>query len=289
MLQNLLVSACLAWASLLGAQASAPALSFAERPAQGPADEEPAELGNFGVGLQMAYYMASPSTASFYNGEDNDRLQFLLNDAITRQRIRDQAFEGFEFNLVDYARNMRYRNTMAVSLQMDYKLLGPWYFLARFSSVRLEAVGEFTFEVERINRESGNPEPYIERAVAGGRESRSHISLGLGRTFDLGNNFYAGLDAGLDINFVEVLKNNIVINGREFTLPTFTNQRNPQAEALNTVGLGFFLSPSIVYQKVNDYGFSLHLHYMRSSINVNRAVEHTGNNWLPAIGFTRRW
>ncbi len=245
------------------------------------------------VGLAVGYYVSGDATASYYNADDaginfgnsESRLQNLLTNPQTEPKIRE-SLGGYNFELSEYANDMRYNSTAAFDLQLSYNFNKGWMFSMYFRSVKLTAAGIFTLLVERTSQPNST-EPFLERANISGKESRSHIGLGVGKKFPFRENFYTLVEAGLDMNFVEVEQNIVEIAGQTYTLPTYNDPLNYQATEITTFGTGFFAAAGIGYQLPGQWGFLLKANYLQTSIDVNKIVQESIPVFLPTLGFSR--
>jgi hypothetical protein len=241
-----------------------------------------------GLGLFANFYMADDATASFYNGSDNNRLQTLFNDPLTRNRIED-ALGGFSFDFIDYAGNMVYNNAFAFEIELEYRFLRNWRASLQFVNAQLQATGNFTLRVNRRNTNNQTLDPYLENVSVSGTETRSHIKIGAGRIFPFSGGFYALAEGGFNMNFIEVNSNQVIIAERNFALPLFNNQLNMQAQQITTFGSGFFLAGGLGYELANGYGFIFKATYLSTSININDAIEANSNLLTIGVGLTKAW
>ena len=203
--------------------------------------QQESDSSNFRVGFFAGYYISGNATAGYYNGRDNNRLLNYMNIQEIETQIRE-SLDGYNFELAEYAQDMRYNNAASFELQASYLFGNNWNISMRFHSVNLEAASIFTLRVDRTNQ--GNPntlDPYLEEAKISGKESRSHIDLGLGKEFVFKNNLFILTEAGFDLNFVKVKENKMQIAGRTYSLPLYTNVLNQQATPTTTVGSGIYL------------------------------------------------
>lgn len=241
-----------------------------------------------GLGIYMDYYLPGNTTANFYNGQDNNRLQNTLNNPQIRDQI-EEALGGYTFQLAEYANDMRYNNALAFHLELDYRFGNNWKASIGFISANIEAVGNFTLLVDRVNRNNQTNDPYLEKSTINGKESRSHILLGLGKLFPLNDGFFASADAGFNMNFIEVTSNKFQVASRNFSLPLYNNQLNPQVQNINTFGSGFYLAGGVGYELPNGYGFSLKLNYINTRVNVNDVRIATTSNFILGFGLLKAW
>lgn len=242
----------------------------------------------FGFAIYANYYLPGHATANFYNGKDNNRLTNLLNNPQIRDRI-EEALGGYEFSLQEYANDMRYNNAFAFALELDYRFGNNWKASVQFINAQVEAVGNFTLLVNRVNRNNQTNDPYLEKATIAGTETRSHIILGLGKIFTLSDGFIASTEAGYNMNFVEATSNKIIVAERDFSLPLYNNQLNPQAQQITTFGSGFYLGAGVGYEMPNGYGFSFKASYINTEINVNDVLAANSNIYVLGIGLSKAW
>lgn len=239
------------------------------------------------VYLGPTFYQGFSSVASYYNGADNNRLNFLFNEPTTRQRI-EQALGGNTFQLVDYARNMRYNTAFGFQLAARYHWNRSWFADFALTNARLQASGTFTLSVNR-NDPNNNNQQVIEVATASGEERRNHISLGLGRSIGLGSGWFLEPALAFDLNFVEVASNQVIIADQPFALPVFNNPLNPQADQITTIGNGVGGFLDLVYLLPKHYGFSLRYAWYYSRIDVNQVRQNRGSLHLVNLNFHYRW
>ena len=245
------------------------------------------DSSNFRVGVFGGYYMSGNPTAAYYNGRDNNRLLNFISIQQIENQIRE-SLGGYNFELAEYAQDMRYNNTASFELQASYLFGKNWFISFHLHSVNLDAASIFTLRVDRTNQANPNTlDPYLEEAQISGKESRSHIDLGLGKDFVFETNFFIRTEAGFDLNFVKVKENKIQIAGTTYSLPLYTNVLNQQATPTTTVGTGFYLAAGAGFRFSNGIEFLLKTTYMNTKINLNNVVEDRLNIFIPSVGFTK--
>lgn len=251
------------------------------------AAQEPRDSSNFRVAVYAGYYMPDDVTAGYYNGQDNNRLQSYINIPQIENQIRE-SLGGREFELAEYAQDMSYNNAASFELQAAYLFGKNWNISLRFHNVKLSSVSIFTLRVYRTNQPNQpTTDPYLEEADINGKETRSHIDLGVGKEWVYESGFFVAGEAGVDFNFIKVQQNQMRIAGQTYTLPLYTSQLNQQASPITTIGSGFYLTTGAGFKFQGSMDFSLKLTYMRTRINLNDVVEGNSNILIPAIGFTR--
>jgi hypothetical protein len=244
---------------------------------------EDKEAGTLALSIGMGYYFSGDNSAYFYNGQSDGRLNFLLNQPQIESQLRD-AFDGYDFELAEYARDIRYTSTISFSLGIDYRLKNKWQISAYFNQVRLQAAGIFTF---RVNRQNPNNqiEPYLEQVNIGGQERRSQIQLALGKRIVLENNLYTLVEAGIDFTFVEPEKNQFEVD-RIYSLP-ITLQNNGVANNPLSTGVGFMVGTGIGYQLPASYGLVLKGTFVNTRIRLGDSVDERVNVFVPTLAFTK--
>ncbi len=249
--------------------------------------QETNDSSNFRVGIFAGYYISGNSTAMYYNGSDNNRLLNYMGVPQVETQIRE-SLNTDNFELAEYAQDMRYNNAAAFELQASYLFGKNWNISLRFHSVNLEASSIFTLRVDPKNQ--GNPQtldPYLENVQISGKESRSHIGLGVGKEFFFDNNVFVLTEAGFELNFVKVEENKMLIAQRTFALPLYTNVLNQQATPTATIGTGIYLAMGSGIRFDNGLEFILKATYINTKINLNDAVEDRLNMFIPSVGFTK--
>lgn len=241
----------------------------------------------FKLGIYVGYYNSGDATANYYNGRDNNRLEYFLKQPYTHTQIKE-SLGGYEFSLEEYANDMRYNAAASFELQMAYEFGRNWSISARFHNVSLAAAGIFTLRVQRQNQ-NNSVEPYLEQADISGKETRSHIDFGVGKKFFFEEKFYFLAEAGLDLNFVEVKENKLRIADRTYGLSTYTNVLNQQASNPTTFGSGFYLGPGLGYAFPGNMDFLVKATYMRTKININKVFKAQTNIFIPSVGFSMRF
>jgi len=243
------------------------------------------DSSHWNMSIGIGYYFPSNTTASYYNGQDNNRLQFLLQGQQKPQIM--ESLGNYEYELAEYALDMVYNNAASFELELGYYFGKNWNISVYFRNVTVSAAGIFTLRVQRQNQ-NNTLDPYLEPSNISGRERRSHLALGAGKRFYLNkSNFFIPAEAGVDFNFTEVLENKVEIAGNTYTLPTFNNIQTQQANNPITVGSGFFISTGIGYKFPSQYGFIIKGTYIRSNINVNDVVSGNSPVFLASLNFSR--
>ena len=243
------------------------------------------DSAGFRVGIYAGYYIAGDGPARYYAAADNDRLVDYLSISENQDRVIE-ALGNYDFTLAQMAQDMAYNNSFAFELSAELLFRKYWYMAIRFMNTRLEASGVFTLDIQRPNPGVGPPDN-LQQVNIGGTEKRSHIDIGVGKQVGLAENVFMLLEAGLDLNFIEVVSNEFFINEEKFTLPIYTDPFNPQATPGNTVGAGFYVTTGIGYELESSLGFWLKLCYQQTNVNINRVIEENTVIFTPSIGFTK--
>ncbi len=249
--------------------------------------QEVSDSSNFKLGIFAGYYISGDATAEYYNGRDNNRLLNYMNIQEIERQIKE-SLDGYNFELAGYAQDMRYNNAASFELQASYLFGNNWNISLRFHSANLEAASIFTLRVDRTNQ--GNPntlDPYLEEAKISGKESRSHIDIGLGKEFVFENNLFILTEAGFDLNFVKVKENKMQIAGRTYSLPLYTDALNQQASPTTTIGTGVYFTGGAGFRFSNGMDFLLKTTYMNTKINVNDVIVDRLNIFIPSVGFSK--
>jgi len=212
----------------------------------------------------------------------------LLSNPVTRNQIED-ALGGYTFEFVDYAGNMVYNNAFAFEIELEYRFSKNWRVSLQFMNAQLQATGNFTLLVNRRNTNNQTNNPFLENASANGTETRSHIKIGLGRIFSIKKGFYALAEGGVNMNFIEVNNNQVIVADRRFGLPLFNNQLNQQVQEITTFGSGFFAAGGLGYELSSGYGFIFKASFIRTQVNINDAVAAQSNLFTLGIGLTKAW
>jgi hypothetical protein len=245
--------------------------------------EEDAQAGTLAISIGVGYYLGQNNTARFYSGQDNNRLNLLLNQPQIESQIQDEL-GGYPFELAAFAQDMRYNRTVSFSLGIDYRLKNQWQISAYFNQVRLQVAGIFTLRVQRQSQ-PGQADPFLEQVSIGGEERRSQIQLVLGKRFFLKSNFYVLAEGGLDFTFVEPEQNQFQI-GQIYSLP-ITTLNNGVANNPIALGTGIVLGAGIGYQLPSEYGILLKTSFINTQINLNDVVDERVNVFLPTVAFTK--
>lgn len=243
------------------------------------------QAGTLALSIGLGYYFSGNSTASFYSAQADGRLNFFLAQPQIEAQIRD-ALGGYDFEIAEFAQDMRYNNTISFSLGFDYRLKNNWQISAYLNQVRLQAAGIFTLRVERTNQNAPNQlDPFIEQVSIGGQERRSQIQLALGKRIFLESNFYTLLEGGVDFTFIEPEKNQFEIV-TIYSLPV-TLQNNGVANNPLSVGVGFMAGAGVGYQLPSEYGLLFKATYINTRVNLNDVVNERVNIFVPTLAFTK--
>lgn len=245
------------------------------------------DSSSLSVYLAPALYQSFSTTAHYYSGEDNNRLQTLFNEPRRRDQI-EQALGGNTFQLVDYAQNLEYNVAFAYAFGARYRWNKGWLFDLQLTNVRLQAVGTFTLQVDRKDPNNNNQQ-VIEVATASGEESRNHILFALGKQFDLGAGWSLSPLLCFDLNFVEVVNNQVIIAEQTFRLPTFNNILNQQATQITTIGSGYGGALELGYRFPKHYGIALRYQYLNAKIDVNQVITDRGSVNQFSLNLFYRW
>lgn len=245
--------------------------------------DEDEKAGTLALSIGVGYYFSGNATASFYNAQADGRLNFFLSQPQIESQIRD-AFDGYDFELAQYAQDMRYNNSISFSLGVNYFLKNNWQISAYFNQVRLQSAGLFTFRVNRQNQ-NNQLEPYIEQVNIGGQERRSQIQLALGKRIPLKHNFFTLLEGGIDFTFVEPEKNQFELD-KVYSLP-ITLQNNGVANNPLSTGVGIMLGAGFGYQLPAQYGLIFKTNYINTRIKLGDVVEERINIVVPSLSFTK--
>ena len=240
------------------------------------------------IGVSVGYYLTDDSPVDYYSGLDNNRFSnVVLNNMQFRQMILDY-YKVSDYSIFNFPSDITYQNNTSFELSVAYNLKKNWSVNLNFMNTRLTAIGIFSLKLDKTNPNS--PEPPLAVGQISGQETRSHINLCIGKNYDLGGNFYAKAQVGLDLNVIGVQNNKITIVNTDFNI-LFNNVANPSFNTPGTTqptfGLGLISSGILGYQTPAGYGIYLKLNYLNSSINVNDISKARSNIIIPSIGFSK--
>jgi hypothetical protein len=235
------------------------------------------------IGIGIGFYMAGDDPSVYYSGADNNRF---ANVFINQTQQRDQvvnSFNGDDFSIARLPTDFVYRNVASFQLSIAYQLNTNWSVDMHFHNVRLTSTGVFTLNVNRVI--AGSPEPFLEIGEIRGEETRSHIVLGGGYSYDLEQNWYLKGELGLDLNFIEVIENIASVNGRSYNIQF--SQQNLNTSGNNTLSTGIYTSATIGYHIPSKLGIAFRLNYFNTGINLNDVVDEPSGIFVPVFAFTK--
>ncbi len=262
--------------------------------------------GNHQIGLALSIgggvSFISNNTAGFYSGrpENANTINRILHSerygypiwiALTEQGLISDAVSNYqqlqvtEYGIMDYALGIQ------LHFGFRYALERGWGWGIKFDYSKYNVRGAFLLDATNGTGVVSNVGRYVSCPIAGA-EKRIFFDLGVSKRFRLGNGFDFGIDAGLNVNNVTVLSNDIQIAGVTTSILDVWNGQSPsdyvqEYEYINQggLGLGAFAAlsygitlPSLTalslvytayYTKINLYGYERYAFQNLISVRID--------------------
>ncbi len=195
----------------------------------------------------------SNSTANFYSGHSNnvntinrvlhsERYGYPIWLALTEQGLISDAIGNYhQLQVAEYG-NMDYALGIQLHFGFRYALERGWGWGIKFDYCKYNVRGAFLLDATNGTGIASNTGRYITCPIAGS-EKRIFFDLGISKRIRLASGYDIGIDAGININNVTVLSNDIQVGGVATNILDVWNGLSPadyvqEYDYINQGGLG---------------------------------------------------
>ena len=224
-------------------------------------------------GMNLGFYLASPSTANYYNGSGTNNLESALTRYHNYEAIRREI--GYDFSLHGLPQNMNYRPSMMLGFFAAINLSRSAGFLAEFNYSRLRAEDQFTLLIDKFSNIEGDN---IELYTIWGVEERNELRFSFRYTFVSRQGYvHPFIEAGTSITDTKVKENRVRVRSHTFSIlnpqDLFYHQRD------YGIGMGGFGSIGLKMDVNEQFALTLGYSANYSQINLGEneafALQHT--------------
>ena len=214
-------------------------------------EDELADSAYFFYGVQIGAFFPNNNTAELYSGSPavtNFGIESILNNQQFRQEF-DNYFR-FPYYIAEYPIESRYQTALEIGVHLGYQFNKDIAVFVDLNAYRLRYEQFFTMGIRNPINQS--PQDDFERMPIFGEENRFQLNLGTQLSYynDESINAYIGLFG--NVNDVEMRRNYIIINNREYDIFHLTlNNANQRPGGIGfgggaTLGLKFVISDHVL-------------------------------------------
>jgi hypothetical protein len=224
-------------------------------------------------GMNLGFYLASPSTANYYNGSGANNLESALTRYHNYEAIRREI--GYDFSLHGLPQNMSYRPSMMLGFFAAINLSRKAGFLAEFNYSKLRAEDQFTLLIDKFSNIEGDN---IELYKIWGVEERNELRFSFRYTFVSRDGYiHPFIEAGTSITDTKVKENRVRVRSHTFSIlnpsDLFFHQRD------YGIGMGGFgsvgLKMDVNEQFALTLGYSANYSHINLGDNDTFGLQHT--------------
>ena len=240
-------------------------------------DAEPSEgfpSSGFYIGGTGGAFFAHGGTASFYSGQGQYGINWVLSIQQYRDRIKQElGLDQQDFTMGQFPDSMTYRPAFTIGLNGGVRLneSSALFFDLNITNIKLQDV--FTLYVD----DPINFEPIIHQAGITGEEKRLNINLGYRQLLGTNEKARPFLELAATFNNTEVVSNEIIIENWRYSLVRPVNPTNPAQIQFITGGSAFggLVGGGFTALMNKDFAIDFGAHMRFDKIIVDRNIENT--------------
>lgn len=200
-------------------------------------DETEVDSSRFSFGINVGAHFSNNNTAEIYTGTPavtQFGIPNIFSQPFNREAL-DRYFR-YPYQIAEYPFDPVYRTASEIGVHFSYKFgtdLANAIFID-FNTVQLKFEQFFTVAIDDPNNQT--TEPTFERIPIFGRENRFHLNLGTQLSLHNGEASNAYFSLFGNINNVQMRRNYIVIDNREYEI--FHRNFNRPNQRLGGIGYG---------------------------------------------------
>lgn len=180
-------------------------------------EEEETDSSYFFYGVNFGAFFPNHNTAELYSGAPsvtNFGIEHILSTQQFQQEFND--YFRFPYYIAEYPIESRYRTSFEIGVNVGFQFNRNIAVFADLNAYRLSYEQFFTIGIQNPTNQS--PQDDFERLPIFGEENRFHLNLGTQISYynDESVNAYIALFG--NVNDVELRRNYIVINNREYDI-----------------------------------------------------------------------
>lgn len=215
-------------------------------------------------GINIGGYLASASTANYYNGSGEHNVEEALNRTHNRDRLINNVDEIISsFEVGDLPQNMRYDPGLLIGFFGGFRFGKSFAVIGEFNYSRLTAADKFTLITDKFTSTS---EPYRLLSDIYGVEERNELRLGFQYTLFTPSYIHPYIESGLNLTNTKVVENRVTISGMEFNI----REIRSDYYQVRDYGIGFGVYTGLgMHMEVSDnFSFRLGGSVSLSQINL---------------------
>ncbi len=180
---------------------------------------DPEGKKGFMFGVNIGYHLPNDDPAGFYDGSPKGQGFLDLGDFLSIDRVQNEVLDElggtFQFNLVEYASEMKYNNSIAVGGHVRYQF--NWYH-ALVADVNFVSLKADDFFVLSYPNDNGTSNDIFQNFGIQGKEDRLLLSMGYHLALAEPGAASMNFEFGPEITSVKVKTNRISVGSREYSI-----------------------------------------------------------------------
>ena len=180
-------------------------------------EEEEKDSSYFFYGVQVGAFFPNNNTAELYSGAPsvtNFGIDYILSIQQFQQEFND--YFRFPYYIAEYPIESRYQTSFEIGINLGYQFNKSIALFADLNAYQLSYEQFFTMGIENPLNQS--PQDDFERLPILGKESRFHLNLGTQISYYNTESINAYIGLFGNVNDVELRRNYIIINNREYDI-----------------------------------------------------------------------
>jgi hypothetical protein len=236
---------CITFPSILNAQYKTDQKDKNKK--ENPRIVEPKEKENkvirWNLGINIGAYHANNYTANYYNGSDQNinNVRYVMSNYYWYQAIKLALNAADTVVLKEFPKNMNYSVTIMAGFMLRYNFSRKYGVVLDVNYTQLKAENAITVQVDPATYLTT---PDIRLIPIRGQEKRIHIDLLAQRNFLLRSKIYFFVQAGLNLNYTQVMKSSVYFADQEYSMinnyaTSYVPNGNTQQYTVTQGGFGY--------------------------------------------------
>lgn len=180
--------------------------------------DEQIDSSKFFVGINLGAYFANSESARFYAGTPNITpygIDYILSNPMN-QATFNEYFDNYNYYIVEYPIKSVYNTSFEIGFHGGYRLSKKFSTFLDFNTTQLDYKQAFTVAID--NPANQMPGPTLEQIPILGEENRFYLNLGAQFNYYSNGNSTAYLSVFANATNVQLKRNYIVIDNREYEI-----------------------------------------------------------------------
>ncbi len=252
--------------------------------------KEKEKITRWEFGINFGAYFGNKYSANFYSGDEGNvnTISYVMSNKYWYQEIALLLHSSDTIIVTGIPENMHYTPAIIGGLFLRFNFNRHLGIFVEANYAKLKTDGEFTVEIDPASYPTY---PNLQNFGVHGREERVSMDLGLHYKFPVyKNKLNLFAQAGINVNYVRVLKNYITFYDKEYSIINIYGSKNyvpnsnlqEYSNIQGGFGYGLYLGGGMGFTFTPQIGLELggYLHYIRVDLENYNEFRPSGSIYL---------